>query len=65
MIVACQCRKNGSSADALFGQENQPMLDEIHRLTNNPHLLQLLSYYAALGKEAWHNRLMHLEGVEP
>ena len=39
------------------------MLDDIQRLRNNPPLLQLLSHYAALGKEAWHNRLMHLEGA--
>ena len=41
------------------------MLDDIQRLRNNPHLLQLLSHYAAHGKEAWTNRLMHLDGVEP
>ena len=41
------------------------MLDDIQRLCNSPPLLQLLSHYAALGKDAWANRLMHLEGVEP
>ena len=41
------------------------MLDDIQRLRNNPNLLQLLSHYAAHGKETWTNRLMHLEGVEP
>jgi hypothetical protein len=40
------------------------MFDEIHRMRNNPHLLQLLNHYATLGKEAWHNRLMHLDGIE-
>ena len=40
------------------------MFDEIHQMRNNPHLLQLLNHYATLGKEAWHNRLMHLDGIE-
>src|SRR5271168_3369281 len=61
-------KESGSSADALFGQENQPMLDDIQRLRSNPNLLQLLSHYADLGKEnreAWQNRLKQMEGVEP
>ena len=37
------------------------MLDDIQRLRNSPLLLQLLSHYAGLGKDAWHNRLRHLE----
>ena len=54
-----------SLADLQFGHGEQHMLDDIQRLRNNPPLLQLLSHYAAQGKEAWTNRLMHLEGVEP
>jgi hypothetical protein len=41
------------------------MLDDIQRLRNNPHLLPLLSHYAAHGRETWTNRLMDLEGVAP
>ena len=41
------------------------MLDDNQRLRNSPLLLQLLSHYAGLGKDAWHNRLMHLEGAAP
>ena len=41
------------------------MLDDIQRLRSNPTLLQLLSHYAALGKDAWTNRLMYMDGVEP
>ena len=41
------------------------MLDDIQRLRNNPPLLQLLSHYAAHGKETWTNRLMDMEGVAP
>ena len=41
------------------------MFDDIQRLLNSPHLLQLLSHYAALGKEAWTNRLVQLDGIEP
>jgi hypothetical protein len=43
------------------------MLDDIDRLRNNPHLVELLSHYANLAKgdrAIWQNRLMHLEGVE-
>ena len=41
------------------------MFDDMQRLRNNPHLLQLLTQYAAHGKETWTNRLKCLEGVEP
>jgi hypothetical protein len=39
------------------------MLLEIDRLRNTPHLRELLGYYA--NREAWTNRLMQMEGVEP
>lgn len=44
------------------------MLDDLDRLRNSPHLLDLLSHYARLGekdREIWHNRLMRMEGTEP
>ena len=41
------------------------MLDDIQRLRNNPPLLQLLSHYAAQGKETWTNRIMYLDAAEP
>ena len=41
------------------------MLDDIQRLRSNQHLLQLLSHYAAPGKETWTNRLMQLDGAAP
>jgi hypothetical protein len=40
-----------------------PMLHEIDRLRNTPHLRELLGYYA--NREAWTNRLMQMDGVEP
>lgn len=43
-------------------------LDEMDRLRSNADLLALLTHYARLAEaqlEAWHDRLMHLEGVEP
>ena len=40
-----------------------PMLLEIDRLRNTPHLRELLGYYAR--REAWTSRLMQMEGVEP
>jgi hypothetical protein len=40
-----------------------PMLHEIDRLRNTPHLHELLGYYA--NREAWTKRLMQMEGVEP
>ena len=41
------------------------MLDDIQRLRNDPALLQLLSHYAAQGKETWTNRLMDMDCVAP
>jgi hypothetical protein len=41
------------------------MLDDMQRLRNNPALLQLLSHYAAQGKETWTNRLMDMDCVAP
>lgn len=43
-------------------------LDELDRLRSNADLFGLLCHYARLAEahlEAWHDRLMHLEGVEP
>lgn len=43
-------------------------LDELDRLRSNADLLGLLCHYARLAEahlEAWHDRLMHLEGIEP
>jgi hypothetical protein len=44
------------------------MLDEIAHLRNNPPLLQLLTHYARLAepnRDAWQNRLMSMDSVEP
>lgn len=44
------------------------MLDEMDRLRNNADLFLLLSHYARLAeadREAWHDRLADLEGIEP
>ena len=44
------------------------MFDELERLAESTALLGLLSHYAGLGaadREAWQDRLMHLEGVRP
>jgi hypothetical protein len=44
------------------------MLDDIQRLRSSPNLLQLVSHYANLGsenREAWQNRLMQMDSVEP
>lgn len=43
-------------------------LDEMDRLRSNADLLGLLTHYARLAEahlEAWHDRLMHMEGIEP
>ena len=43
-------------------------LDELDCLRSNADLLALLSHYALLAEaelEAWHDRLKHLDGVEP
>jgi hypothetical protein len=43
------------------------MLDELDRLRNNPHLLNLLNYYAHLGqenREVWQARLMVIDGLD-
>jgi hypothetical protein len=43
------------------------MLDEIAHLRTNPPLLQLLTHYARgaePNRDAWHNRLMSIDGVE-
>jgi hypothetical protein len=43
-------------------------MDGVDCLRKNVDLLRLLSHYAVLAEanlEAWHNRLMHLDGVEP
>lgn len=58
-------KESRSPADHQFGQGNDTMLDDIQRLRNSPPLLQLLSHYAAQGKETWTNRLTHLDGVDP
>lgn len=42
-------------------------LDELSCLRNDAHLLALLSHYAVVAEaefEAWHDRLMRLDGVE-
>jgi hypothetical protein len=41
------------------------MLDEIQRLRNNPHLVQLLWHYADLGRETWQKRLMQMDEIDP
>jgi hypothetical protein len=44
------------------------MFDELELLRGSPELQRLLGHYAAAdddGREAWQDRLMHLEGVEP
>ena len=44
------------------------MFDLTARLRENPHLLTLLSHYAALGSEdrmAWRDRVMNLDGLGP
>lgn len=40
------------------------MTDEVDRLRAKPNLLLLLTHYANLGREAWQDRLMTMEGVE-
>ncbi len=43
------------------------MFDFLERLQNSPKLLQLFNHYATLGKtdpQAWHPRLMVMEGDE-
>lgn len=43
-------------------------LEELAYLRNNANLFGLLSHYAVFAEdhlEAWHDRLMHLDGVEP
>jgi hypothetical protein len=44
------------------------MLDEIAHLRTSPLLLQLLTHYVNLAepnRDAWQNRLMAMDGVEP
>jgi hypothetical protein len=44
------------------------MFDELELLRGSPELQRLLGHYAAAAAadwEAWQDRLMHLEGVEP
>ena len=46
------------------------MIDEMEHLRSDPDLFGLLDHYARLAeaeadREAWHDRLSHLEGVEP
>src|SRR4051794_22159148 len=43
-----------------------PMFDELERLCDAPELQLLLARYAegAADREAWQDRLMHIEGVE-
>ncbi len=40
------------------------MHDELDRLRTKPNLPFLLNHYADLGREAWQDRLMAMEGVE-
>ena len=44
------------------------MFDELERLRGDAHLLDLLTHYAEAGsadREAWQDRVMTREGVEP
>jgi hypothetical protein len=44
------------------------MLDELERLGEDGHLLDLLTHYAEAGaadREAWQDRVMQWEGVQP
>lgn len=44
------------------------MFDDLDHLRDNSGLLQLLGHYVELAepdREAWQDRLMHLEGLEP
>lgn len=44
------------------------MFDELDRLREHEHLYRLLDHYAQHGqadREAWQDRVMELEGVEP
>jgi hypothetical protein len=46
----------------------EALLDDLQRLREKEALARLLAHYADLGaadREAWQDRLMHLEGVEP
>jgi hypothetical protein len=46
----------------------EALFDDLQRLRETEALARLLAHYAALGaadREAWQDRLMHLDGVEP
>lgn len=43
------------------------MFDDLERLRENPHLVELLAHYANLGKQdrsVWQQRLMEMEGID-
>jgi hypothetical protein len=41
------------------------MIDEMKRLCRVEELYGLLAHYAALDRQAWHDRRMEMDGVEP
>src|SRR5258708_12071089 len=46
----------------------RPMFDELALLLQDAHLRELLAHYARLGaanREAWQDRRMRMDGVEP
>src|SRR5260221_11324923 len=57
-----------SPVHATLASRRRPMFDDLELLRNNPYLRDLLSHNSQLGqanREAWQDRLMQLEGVEP